>query len=74
MKYVQTSTCGLEKEREREESKRAREERLSGPHIRGFKVKYLGKSKARPWVRQLNMTENILLYVCTFTSLFRVGM
>ena len=61
MKYVQTSTCGLEKEREREESKRAREERLSGPHIRGFKVKYLGKSKARPWVRQLNMTENCFL-------------
>ena len=63
-----TSTCGLEKEREREESKRAREERLSGPHIRGFKVKYLGKSNTRPWVRQLNMTEKcyptILKVIC----------
>ena len=28
--------CGLEKEREREEYNRAREERLSGPHIRGL--------------------------------------
>ena len=54
-----TSTCGLEKEREREEYKRAREERLSSPHIRGFKVKYLVKSKARPWKWQLNMTEYI---------------